>query len=208
MASSTRVKSCAPFSGQSAPEAEAQARSCGQPSRGLTRRSSESPKFAITRATAPMFSANCGAFKIMTGVADTGVAEEASAMARCRSQRRPSASLPRREVLIGAAALAVSGCRKRSTLTASRTPVLDVKVLDREVRALAERARPGILGFGLMNLESGQMWTLNSDRPFPMQSVFKMLVGAAALSEVDGGRLSLGEVFQITELQLSPPRSP
>ena len=93
-------------------------------------------------------------------------------------------------------------------MTASRTPVLDVKALDRDVRALAERARPGALGFGLMNLESGQMWTLNGDRPFPMQSVFKMLVGAAALSEVDAGRLSLGEVFQITEQQLSPPRSP
>jgi beta-lactamase class A len=59
-----------------------------------------------------------------------------------------------------------------------------------------------------MNLESGQLWTLNGERAFPMQSVFKMLVGAAALSEVDGGRLSLGEVFQITAEQLSPPRSP
>jgi beta-lactamase class A len=93
-------------------------------------------------------------------------------------------------------------------MTASRTPTLDVNALDRETRALAERARPGVLGFGLMNLESGQMWTLNGDRPFPMQSVFKMLVGAAALSEVDAAQLSLGEVFEITAKQLSPPRSP
>jgi beta-lactamase class A len=129
-------------------------------------------------------------------------------MPRCRSQRLGCASLPRRDLLIGAAALAVAGCGKTSTMTASRTPVLDVKPLDSEVTALVARARPGILGFGLMNLESGQMWTLNGERPFPMQSVFKMLVGAAALSEVDAGRLALSEAISIGRKDLSPPRSP
>jgi beta-lactamase class A len=129
-------------------------------------------------------------------------------MARCSSQRPLGASLARRDLLIGAAALGVSGCAKTNTMTASRTPVLDVKQLDKEVSLLVERARPGILGFGLMNLESGQHWTLNGERMFPMQSVFKAALGAAALSEVDAGRLSLAEPMSIGAKQLSPPHSP
>jgi beta-lactamase class A len=111
-------------------------------------------------------------------------------------------------VLIGAAALALSGCAKSSMMTASRTPVLDVKQLDSDVRAIATRAEPGVLGFSLMNLESGQSWTWNGERPFPMQSVFKMPVGAAMLAEVDAGRLALDAPISIGAKDLSPPRSP
>lgn len=93
-------------------------------------------------------------------------------------------------------------------MTASRTPVLDVKQLDSDVRALANRAAPGLLGFGLMNLESGQSWTWEGERRFPMQSVFKMLVGAAMLAEVDAGRMALDAPISIGAKDLSPPRSP
>ena len=93
-------------------------------------------------------------------------------------------------------------------MTASRTPPLDVTRLDAEVSALGQRAKPGVLGYGVMNLESGQVWTVNGERPFPMQSVFKMLVGAAALAEVDAGRLALDEAIAIGAKDLSPPRSP
>jgi len=53
-----------------APEALAHARSCGQPSRGRTRRRSDRPKLAMTRATEPMFSASWGSFRMTTGGAD------------------------------------------------------------------------------------------------------------------------------------------
>lgn len=129
-------------------------------------------------------------------------------MPRCSSQRAESASLARRGLLAGAAAFAVSGCAKSSMMTASRTPVLAVKQLDSDVRALARRAAPGVLGFGLMNLESGQSWTWEGERRFPMQSVFKMLVGAATLAEVDAGRMTLSEPISIGAKDLSPPRSP
>ena len=126
----------------------------------------------------------------------------------CSSQRPVYASLPRRGLLIGAAALAVAGCGKSGMMTASRTPVLDVKRLDGDVRAIAKRAAPGVLGFSLMNLESGQSWTWNGERRFPMQSVFKMTVGAAMLAEVDAGRMALDEAISIGAKDLSPPRSP
>jgi beta-lactamase class A len=93
-------------------------------------------------------------------------------------------------------------------MTASRTPRLDMKRLDKEVAALAARAVPGVLGFGLMNLESGEFWVRLGDRTFPMQSVFKMPLAAAALSEVDAGRLSLAETLTLTDQTLSPPWSP
>src|SRR5258708_25376590 len=153
MASSTLPNTCAAFSGQSAREAEAQARSCGQPSLGLTSRNSERPKFAITRAAAPMFSASCGAFRIMTGVAG-----EASAMTRLQSLGRLSASLGRRELLVGGASLILAGCDRTPPLTASRTPRPTMKRLDSEGAAPAAPAAPGVLGFGLMDLAGDEFW--------------------------------------------------
>ena len=50
-----------------APAAIASAFSLGQPSRGLTSRKSDRPKFAIARAQAPMFSPSCGSERMMAG---------------------------------------------------------------------------------------------------------------------------------------------
>lgn len=83
-----------------------------------------------------------------------------------------------------------------------------MKRLDDGVAALAARAAPGVLGFGLMNLESGEFWVRLGDRPFPMMSVFKLPLGAAALSEADAGRLSLAESLTLEGEDLSPPLSP
>src|SRR5579859_7766410 len=100
--------------------------------------------------------------------------------------------LARRSLLIGAASLGLAACHRSQPLTASRTPRLDMKRLDSGVAAIAARAAPGVLGFGLMNLESGEFWVRLGDRTFPMQGVFEPPLGAAVLSEVDAGRLSLG----------------
>lgn len=80
--------------------------------------------------------------------------------------------------------------------------------LDREIEALARRARPGALGFGLMNLESGEFWVRLGDRAFPMQSVFKLPLAAAVLAEVDADRLRLDETITLEAKDLSPPWSP
>ena len=114
----------------------------------------------------------------------------------------------RRGLLIAMASLAASACKRTPMLTASRTPRLDMKRLDREMAGLAVRARPGVLGFGLMNLESGEYWVREGDRTFPMMSVFKLPLGAAALAEVDAARLDLHEVLALTDKDLSPSLSP
>lgn len=104
--------------------------------------------------------------------------------------------------------MGLAACAKSTLMTASRTPVLDIARLNREGAALAKRARPGVLGAGLMNLESGQSWTQLGDRTFPMMSVFKAPLAAAALAETEAGRLSLTETVTLTEDQLSAPYSP
>lgn len=128
-------------------------------------------------------------------------------MTRLQSLGAASASLDRRDLLVGAAGLTLGACGPRKPLTASRTPRLDMHRLDNEIGALAAKAS-GVLGFGLMNLESGEAWLRLGDRTFPMQSVFKILVGAAVLAEVDAGRLSLSEVLTLDDKELSPPWSP
>jgi beta-lactamase class A len=129
-------------------------------------------------------------------------------MTRLQSLGGASASLGRRELLLGGVGLALAGCGKNEPLTASHTPRLDMKRLDSGVAELAVRAAPSVLGFGLMNLDSGEFWVRLGDRTFPMQGVFKLPLGAAVLSEVDAGRLNLGEVLTLTDKELSPAWSP
>jgi beta-lactamase class A len=119
------------------------------------------------------------------------------------------ASLPRRRLLAAAGALTLAACRpKMALINTSHTPPLDLERINRQVRDIAARARPGVVGVGLKNLESGEVFTLAADRGFPMQSVFKAPLGAAVLAEADAGRLSLDEPFTLEATDLSPPYSP
>lgn len=106
------------------------------------------------------------------------------------------------------AALTLAACGSGSPQRASETPPLNLAQLTTEVSQIAERARPGVLGVGLMNLESGESWDFNGERRFPMQSVFKAPLGAAVLAEVDAGRLKLDDTLTLAEEDLSPPLSP
>jgi beta-lactamase class A len=111
-------------------------------------------------------------------------------------------------ILLAAALLLLAGCEKPMRQTASDTPRLDMARLDKEIGAIADRARPGVLGVGLMNLESGETWLFNGDLRFPMLSVFKAPLGAAVLGEVDAGRLGLDQIVSIEEKDISPAHSP
>jgi len=134
--------------------------------------------------------------------------EDVSDMPRLEKPRPRMATLSRRSVLAAAPAGLLAGCEPRMRTTVSTTPKLDIDGLQRAVDGIAAAARPGVLGVGLMNLESGQNFITNTDRPFPMQSVFKLPLAAAAFGEVDTGRLMLTERLTILEEQLSPQHSP
>lgn len=64
-------------------------------------------------------------------------------------------------------------------------------LLQGELTRLADEARPGTLGLRIEDLQSGRTWRIHAEQAFPMMSVFKAPLGAAVLSEVDSGALSL-----------------
>lgn len=129
-------------------------------------------------------------------------------MGRLQSLSGISASLSRRELSLGLAAAGLASCSDQPPLTAARTPKLDMDGLNKAVGQIAARARPGILGVGLMNLESGEHFTWAGDRRFPMQSVFKVPLAACVLKAMDSGQIKGSETLTISDKDLSPAWSP
>ena len=115
-------------------------------------------------------------------------------MPRLEKARRRMATLDRRALLACVPAAVLAACQEKIRTTVSTTPEIDLPGLGKAVNAIAARAEPAALGVGLMNLESGQVFTLNAERPFPMMSVFKLPLAVAALDAVDKGELSLAHL--------------
>jgi len=113
-------------------------------------------------------------------------------------------TLGRRHLLIALGA-GLASCARRGP--ARRAGALDTRLLDRAFPALAARARPGDFNLGVLEARGERLWCWNSGARMPMQSVFKAPLAAAALAEVDAGRLKLDERIPIGPLDLSPPPS-
>ena len=129
-------------------------------------------------------------------------------MPRLEKARRRMATLDRRALLAAAPAALLAACEPKMPITASTTPKIDLAGLTNAVVELTADAKPGILGVGLLNLESGEAFVYHGERRFPMQSVFKLPLAAAVLSEIDARRLTLDERIFLSEAQLSPQLSP
>jgi beta-lactamase class A len=84
----------------------------------------------------------------------------------------------------------------------------DASVLDSAIAAIADRARPGQLGVAARDVETGETWSFEGARRFPMQSVFKLPLGAFVLRAADHEEFSLTDTVRLTESDLSPPYSP
>ncbi|HVW54188.1 MAG TPA: class A beta-lactamase [Rhizobiaceae bacterium] len=79
--------------------------------------------------------------------------------------------------------------------------------LQANLEKLAHSARPGTLGVAVLDLESGRRWQVNANEAYPMMSVFKAPLGAAVLSEVEAGNLSLDRKITVTRTDLRPGAS-
>jgi beta-lactamase class A len=70
--------------------------------------------------------------------------------------------------------------------------------LQREFERIASAAK-GRVGIAAEILETGETAALNASERFPMQSVYKLPIGMAALREIDAGRLKLDQEIQVEE---------
>ncbi|MBI1685719.1 serine hydrolase [Caulobacter hibisci] len=116
----------------------------------------------------------------------------------------------RRALLAALAAPALPGmlsaCRE-PPLAGQDDPTLDAKVLNRQLQALAERARPGVLGVAVQDLTTAQRAAVAGDQSFPMEGAWKAILGAAVLAEAEAKALSLDDVLAVADVDLSPPPS-
>lgn len=105
------------------------------------------------------------------------------------------------------ASTAVSACAPRGATPPLGPPSLDTRRLTQGYAELAMRAHPGVLGFGVGLVETGLIWVSDPGARFPLQSVFKAFLAAAALAQVDAGSLRLDEPIVLTDEDLSPGAS-
>lgn len=64
--------------------------------------------------------------------------------------------------------------------------------------------KQAVVGVSIIGNSGKDTLSLNGDRPFPMQSVFKLHIALAVLSEVDNGNLTLDQVIEIGKDDLLP----
>ena len=69
--------------------------------------------------------------------------------------------------------------------------------LQQALTQLADRAKPGVLGVTVVDLDTRSRIRINADRAYPMMSVFKAPVAAAVLAQIDTGRITLSQEVTI-----------
>lgn len=109
---------------------------------------------------------------------------------------------------LASAALGAAGCGGRVNRHESASVRgLDFERLKRGFAPLAARAAPGVFNLGVMTLDTLTVWCADQSSRFPMLDLVKAPVAAAALAEVDAGRLKLNDMIPIRAVDLSPPPS-
>jgi beta-lactamase class A len=64
-----------------------------------------------------------------------------------------------------------------------------------------------VFSLGVMTFKAPAVWCSDENSRFPLQGASKAPLAAAALAEVDAGRLRMNETIRLTALDLSPPPS-
>lgn len=106
-----------------------------------------------------------------------------------------------------ASGVALSACGAKPNRQPAKRGLLDVQRLNTRFPALMARASPGRLNFGVLSLNDDHVWSSDSDGRYPLGDLSMLPIAAAALAEVDAGRLKLGEPISIRDVDLSPAPS-
>lgn len=78
-----------------------------------------------------------------------------------------------------------------------------LEILERELNSLSEIAE-GVVGVGVIHLETGRELYLNGDEPFPMASTYKVPIAVELLRRVDAGELRLDSMVAVRSGEISP----
>lgn len=111
-------------------------------------------------------------------------------------------------LLTGAmAAGALAACGGKTNQRPAKMGLLDVETLSRGFPALSARAAPARFNLAVLSLAGDHVWEADSEGLYPLADLAMLPIAAAALGEVDAGRLKLGEPIMIRDIDLSPPPS-
>lgn len=84
---------------------------------------------------------------------------------------------------------------------------LDLSRLADGFAPLAARAAPGAFNLGVLDFHDLTQWSADAIGRYPMQSVFKAPLAAAAFELIDAGGMAIGERIHLTDADLSTPDS-
>jgi beta-lactamase class A len=109
-------------------------------------------------------------------------------------------------LLAPAGASARASAQVASPAASTEVAPQDDPALQRLAREL-ERLAPiseGMVGVGVIHLETGREVYLNADEPFPMASTYKVPIAVQLLTLVDRGERSLSEMIEVEPVDLHP----
>jgi len=67
-----------------------------------------------------------------------------------------------------------------------------------------EKKSQGTIGAAAMDLQTGERIDINGDKPFPMQSVYKLPIAMAVLNQIDAGKLKLDQQVELKPSDYAP----
>lgn len=87
--------------------------------------------------------------------------------------------------------------------TSCKTPSDKTDLLRNKIQQILSD-KNAVVGVSIISNNGKDTLSLNGDKRFPMQSVFKFHIALAVLSEIDKGNLSLGQKIEISKDELLP----
>ena len=86
-------------------------------------------------------------------------------------------------------------------ITSCNTPNNETDLLRKKIEQIVSE-KNAVVGVSIIGNNGKDTLSLNGDKRFPMQSVFKFHIALAVLSEIDKGKLSLNQIVEINKEEL------
>jgi beta-lactamase class A len=103
-------------------------------------------------------------------------------------------------------ALSVSEAQRPRTVPAAPAPTLtraDTATLHRSLDSISA-AHHGVVGYAVVNLETGERLARNADDPFPTASLIKVPIAVALMDQVAQGQISLDDRITVLRIEKVP----